>query len=126
MTLLLLFACTGAPSETGATITILSPLPESRVCGTPLVLTTAVTGITLVDPFPDDTDPPEAGTGHIDLAINGQEEDDWMYSGEQIVVTGLADGYYQVKVELSSADHTPIEPYAGDLVYVTIDSGVCG
>ena len=130
MTLLfLLLACTGAtPDDTAsdiATIAILSPLDEATVCGAPLVVTTEVNGITLVDPFPDDTDLPEPGTGHIDLAMNGQEEDDWMFAGEQIVVTDIANGYYQLKVELSSADHTPIEPYAGDLVYIRVDASVC-
>ena len=134
VTLLLLLACTGpTPDDTAsdtaagdiATIAILSPVDEATVCGAPLVVTTEVSGIMLVDPFPDDTDLPEPGTGHIDLAMNGQEEDEWMFAGEQIVVTDIADGYYQLKVELSSADHTPIEPYAGDLVYITVAATAC-
>jgi hypothetical protein len=125
--LLLLFACTAAPdADTGdaATIEILSPSDESVVCGAPLVIQTKVTNFVLVEPFTDDTDP-EPGTGHVDVALNGQEEDDWMFGGETLALPDIADGYYQVRVELSNADHTPIEPYAGDLVYVTVDAGVC-
>jgi hypothetical protein len=67
----------------------------------------------------------EAGTAHLDVALNGQEEAEWMFSGEQIVMADIADGYYQLKVELSGADHRPIDPYAGDVIYVTVDATVC-
>jgi hypothetical protein len=129
----LLLACTGS-GDTGACsddaadpcVAILSPADEAVVCGTPLVVDTEVGGITLVDPFPEgSTEVGEAGTAHLDVALNGQEEAEWMFSGEQIVMADIADGYYQLKVELSGADHRPIDPYAGDVIYVTVDASVC-
>ncbi|MDP2311417.1 MAG: hypothetical protein Q8P41_00815 [Pseudomonadota bacterium] len=131
MTLLhLLLACTGAPACSHDAdlpcVAILSPAEEATVCGAPLVVDTVVGGVVLVDPFPDgSTEVGEAGTAHLDVALNGQEEDDWMFSGERIVMNDIEDGYYQLRVELSGADHRPIEPYAGDLVYITVSAGVC-
>lgn len=126
MTLLLLLACTGEPANTDPTITIVAPADESTVCGTPLVVETVVENFTLVEPFPEGTEElPEPGTGHIDLALNGQEAADWMFGGETLVLADIEDGLYQILVELSNADHTPIEPYAGDFVYVTVDAAAC-
>lgn len=106
-------------------IAILSPVEGAVVCGTPLEVKVEVTGIELVDPFPPEGTEPEEGTGHIDLSLNGQEADDWMFGGESLVVDGVEDGETQLKVELSNADHTPLEPYAGDFIYITIDHGAC-
>ena len=44
---------------------------------------------------------------------------------ERIGISEVADGLYQLKVELSNADHTAVEPYAGDFVYVTVDATRC-
>ncbi|MFN7145792.1 MAG: hypothetical protein ACK4YP_18600, partial [Myxococcota bacterium] len=128
VTLLLLLACTGEPVNTDPTITIVAPADGSTVCGTPLVVETVVENFTLVEPFPEGTEElPEPGTGHIDVALNGQEASDWMFGGETLVIPSVpdGDGAYQIKVELSNADHTPIEPYAGDYVYVTVDTAAC-
>ena len=54
--------------------------------------------------------------------LNGQDAD--MIWDESTDIEGVADGLYQLKVELSNADHTPITPYAGDLVYITVDDGL--
>lgn len=126
--LFLLLACSGAPDDTGGspTIEILSPTDEAVVCGTPLVIDTKVENIVLVEPFPEgSTEEPAAGTGHLDVALNGQEEDDWMSGAETILLPDIPDGYYRITAELSNADHTPIEPYAGDLVYATVDATAC-
>lgn len=125
--MLLLLACAGPGDDSGAdaTIQIVSPTEEATVCGDPLVIVTEVENFTLVPPFDDTGVEPEPGTGHVDVALNGQESTDWMFGGETLNLTGVEDGYYQVRVELSNADHTPIEPYAGDLVYITVDATVC-
>ena len=131
MPLLLLLACTGPTEEVCSDdsdvpcIAILSPTDEETVCGTPLVVDTEVGGVTLVDPFPDTTEEAPAGSAHLDVALNGQEEDDWMFAGERVVLNDIGDGYYQLRVELSGADHLPIEPYAGDVIYVTVSAEVC-
>ena len=123
MLYLLLAACTPA----APTIAILSPTDEAVVCGSPLVIEVDVEGIELVEPFPDgSTEEPAEGTGHVDVALNGQEEDDWMSGAETLTLPDIPDGYYRITAELSNADHSPIEPYAGDLVYATVDATVCG
>lgn len=125
--LLLLLACTGAPVDdtgTAPSIAILSPADDATVCNESLVIETRVENFVLVDPFDGGEAP---GTGHIDLAINGQEDPDTMYGGETLTVPFLEPGFvYQLKVELSNADHTPVEPYAGDFVYVTASADACG
>lgn len=126
VTLLLLLACSGPTEDTAAvpSIRITSPADGSTVCNSPLVIVTEVLNFELV-PVGDTAELP--GTGHIDLAINGQEAPETMYGEETMTVPEVASGYeYQLKVELSNADHTPIEPYAGDFVYVFADAGACG
>lgn len=129
MTLLLLaLACTGGPDPSGDTgdapsIRIVSPLDDATVCNAPVVIQVEVENFVLVDPFDGGEEP---GTGHIDLAINGQEAAETMYGGEELTVPFLDPGFlYQLKVELSNADHTPVEPYAGDFVYVTASEDAC-
>lgn len=124
--LFLALACTGG-DDTGASnapsITLLQPADDAVVCGTPLVVVTEVTGIDLIEPYGDAEDA-VPGTGHIDVALNGQ---DAVMGGEETVeIPEVADGLYQLKVELSNADHTPVEPYAGDLVYITVSAEACG
>jgi len=125
-TLLSLLACAGAPDDTGtvASLNILSPAEEATVCGTPLVILTEVENFMLVAPG-DGTEELPPGTGHIDVAVNGQEQEDWMFGGEELVLPEVGDGYWRLQVELSNADHSAIAPYAGDTVYVTIDATVC-
>jgi hypothetical protein len=126
---LLLFGCAGGDDDSGrvaptgpASIEILSPTDESTICGTPLAIELAVEGLELVAPVADPSTA-KPNTGHVDTMLNGQES--IMVWAESYEVPDLADGLYQLKVELSSADHTPIEPYAGDFVYITVSAAVC-
>jgi hypothetical protein len=126
--LLALLACTGAPADDTAAdetpfIQILVPADGATVCGTPLVVQLEVRGIRLVDPYPPEGTEPEPGTGHVDVMLNGQ--DATMSGSEEGDIADVADGAWQLKVELSNADHTPVVPYAGDFVYITVDATVC-
>jgi hypothetical protein len=40
-------------------------------------------------------------------------------------VPGVEAGEYQLKAELSNADHTPVDPYAGAFVYITVTEAAC-
>ena len=124
--LLLLIACTGGADTATSydpAISLLQPVDGSIVCGTPLGVLTEVTGIELVEAFEDPADA-LPGTGHVDVSLNGQ---DAAMGGEEAVrIEGVADGEYQLKVELSNADHTPVEPYAGAFVYITVSADACG
>ncbi len=117
--LTLLLACVSTAAETPS-VTIASPLDGATVCGTPLAVKVDVDGIVLVDPYGDVTDP---GTGHVDVMLNGQ--DVAMTATERFEVDDVPEGAYQLKVELSNADHTPIAPYAGDLIYVSVSEAAC-
>ena len=119
MLLLLALACEN-PDEGPPTVTIVSPMDEATVCGAPLAVTLEVSGLTLVPPDSGDTTP---GTGHVDVMLNGQ--DVAMTGTERFEVTGVPEGAYQLKVELSNADHTPVDPYAGDLVYIDVTEDAC-
>ncbi|MFZ5482429.1 MAG: hypothetical protein ACOZNI_37045 [Myxococcota bacterium] len=126
MLLALLLACTGGDGEeTGAvaTIRIVSPEEDDVVCGAPLHVVTEVEGLELVDPYEEGGDPAE-GTGHVDSYVNGQ--DATMSGTEEFDIVDVGDGVVQLKVELSKADHTAIEPYAGHYIYVTVDNQTCG
>jgi hypothetical protein len=121
--LLLLLACAPSWCPDGACIRLVSPVEDDVVCGSPLEVVTEVQGLTLVDPYEEGGDPAE-GTGHIDSYLNGQNS---IMSGEpDFEIPDVADGLTQLKVELSKADHTAIEPYAGDFLYITVDSSACG
>lgn len=127
MTLLLLLACTnGGDTDSLAgdpAITILEPVDGAVVCGAPLGVVTEVSGIELVQPY-DDPEEAVPGTGHVDVSLNGQ--DAAMGGEETVEIPAVDDGQYQLKVELSNADHTPVEPYAGDFVYITVSADACG
>jgi hypothetical protein len=116
--LLVLLGCGGEPEA--ASISILSPQDGAIVCGPLLVVELEVAGIELVDPYGGTEEP---GTGHIDIALNGQ--DVAMSDAERVEIPDVSDGVYQLKAELSNADHTPVEPYAGDFVYITVDAESC-
>ncbi len=119
--LLLALACQ-AGTEDPATVTILSPADGAVVCGSPLVVETEVTGITLVHPYePPDPLPPDSG--HLDVTLNGQ--DAAMTDQETVTIDEVPDGLYELAVELSDANHEPLEPYAGDVVVIEVDAGVC-
>jgi hypothetical protein len=119
----LLLACgEGKDTDGEASIAILSPTDGAVVCGLPLDVTVEVTGVELADPYlPEDQI--EEGMAHIDVSLNGQES--VMAGEESFEIPDVTDGEYQLKVELSGADHEPIEPYAGDYIYVSVDAGSC-
>ena len=122
--LLTLWACAGGEvvSDGDPTIALLAPLDGETVCGDPLVVDVGVANIVLVAPL-DDPEQAEPGTGHVDIMLNGQDADMvWETTAE---IEDVEDGEYQLKVELSYADHTPVVPYAGDLIYVTVSDAVC-
>ncbi len=121
-------ACTDAAGDSGLvnggdpTIELVSPQEGDTVCGTPLAVEVFVANMVLVEPV-EDVSFAESGTGHVDIALNGQ--DAAMVWSETTDLAEVADGAYQLKVELANADHTPVEPYAGDLAYITVSAAVC-
>ncbi len=103
-------------------VAIVSPVEGDRVCGSPLVVELDVRGITLVDPY-DPPDPLPKDSAHIDCMLNGQ--DALMSADPHLEISGWEDGEYQLKVELSRADHAPLEPYAGDFLYLHLATAEC-
>ena len=95
---------------------ILVPADGATVCGTPLHVELDVQGLAFTDP--DDLDGP-----HVDVMLNGQ--DVRMVAADSFDLPDVADAAWQLKVELSGADHAPIVPYAGDFVYVTVAEAAC-
>lgn len=122
MLLFVLFACQ-EPESGVATITLDSPTDGEVVCGTPLPVLTTVTGIELVDPYPPEGTEAEPGTGHIDVSLNGQ--DVFMTGTADFEIPDVAEGAWQLKVELSNADHTALLPYAGQFIYVEVSAEAC-
>jgi len=112
--------CTSGPEELPS-ITILSPADDAVVCGEPLLVSLEVENFTLVSV--DEEAEAQSGEGHIDLSLNGQEVA--MDADESFSISEVADGLWRLQVVLVNADHSPVEPYAGDFVYVTVDQGVC-
>lgn len=125
----LFFACSAGNldstliNEGNPYIELLSPVEGATVCGSPLIVEVSVTNLKLVEPV-EDVDYAESGTGHVDISLNGQ--DAAMVWDEHADISDVPDGEYQIKVELSNADHTAVEPYAGDLAYITVSSATCG
>lgn len=122
LALLLVHCGPAEDSSVTASIEILAPRDGDVVCGEPLHVETAIEGVTLVDPY-DPPDPLPEGAAHVDLTLNGQ--DALMSDRPEMDVPDVADGEFQLKVELSKADHTPLLPYAGDFLYVTVSSAAC-
>jgi hypothetical protein len=128
LTILVLLSC--AESVDGSDIVnngepyiaLLSPTEGDTVCGTPLRVEVEVANIELVEPV-EDAAQAEPGTGHVDIMLNGQDAS--MVWVTETDISNTADGEWQLKVELSYADHTPVVPYAGDLAYITVSSEVC-
>lgn len=123
--LLFLMGCAGDDSRNGGGdpfIELLSPTEGEVVCGTPLYVEVDVANIELVAPV-DDSSQAKPGTGHVDITLNGQ--DAAMVWEVETDLADVADGEWQLKVELSYADHTPVIPYAGDLAYITVSKEVC-
>ena len=125
--LMLLLACAGESQDDSGTngdpfVAILTPAADAIVCGSPLVVEVEVRNLTLVAPVTDTADA-EPGTGHVDIMLNGQ--DAAMIWDMRAEISEVEDGPWQLKVELSNADHTPVEPYAGDLIYITVSAATC-
>jgi len=124
--LLWMLACTvgtGADSEGGdPSILLLVPVDGATVCGEPLQVEVQVRHLDLVPPE-EDTDLVQPGTGHVDIMLNGQDVS--MIWEQTTAIHGVADGVYQLRVELSNADHSPVQPYAGDLAYITVQNSSC-
>ncbi len=118
----LFFAC--VPEDTTPSITLITPVEGDVICGSRIAVVTEVTGLVLVDPYPADSSAePKPGTGHVDLTLNGQ---DWFMAGsESFTVPDVTPGAWQLKVELSKSDHTAVEPYAGDFIYVEVTGEPC-
>jgi len=104
-----------APGTDGTpSVRILAPTDGASLCDPDVDVALAVEGITLFDPATDGGQ----GTGHVDVMLNGQ--DALMTASEAFTLHGVEVGAWQLKVELSNADHTPVEPYAGDFVYINV------
>jgi hypothetical protein len=113
----------GCPAEEGApALLIAAPVDGTVVCGSPLHVELEVTDFVLV-PLTDGTDV-EPGTGHVDVYLNGQPAT--MVEALSFDLPEVAPGAWQLRAELVNADHTAIDPYVGDLVYVTVDPDACG
>lgn len=127
--LLVMMACsTQDPGDSAvddvASVTILSPADGATVCTT-FDVELDIRGVVLVDPY-SPPDPLPEGAAHVDLTLNGVDAE--MTQGESVTLgpPDIESGFtYQLKVELSAADHTPIDPYAGDFVYVTAETSAC-
>ena len=119
---LLMAGCVPSTSDGDPSISIVEPLDGTTVCGTPLHVEVDVENLELVAPV-DDPENALPGTGHVDIMLNGQ--DAAMVAVTSTDVADVDEGEWQLKVELSNADHTPVEPYAGDLVYIVVSAGEC-
>jgi hypothetical protein len=110
----------GVDTGSGPTLVILSPADGSTICGAPLRVEVAVSGMVLADPYAPVAEP---GTGHLDVALNGQEV--LMTDQLSFEVEDVGDGTWQLLVELSNADHTPVDPYVADTVTLTTAASAC-
>lgn len=123
-----LFACTGpgdtVDTDVGAwpTLAITAPTADSVVCGAPLQVTLAITDFRLVPP--EDGSEPHPGEGHVDVFLNGQSAA--MTPSENFVIDDVADGAWQLRADLASADHQALIPNVGDLVYFSTSTAACG
>ena len=118
----LALACTKAEPEGDPSLVIVSPEDGATVCGDPLTIKVDVQDFQLVPLTGGDRVSP--GTGHVDVFLNGQSAT--MVSEEMLSLDGVEDGEWQLKCELVNADHTALEPYVADLVYITVDATACG
>ncbi len=117
----LLLLAAAACAEVGVpAIVVLEPVDGEAVCGSPLVVQVEVSDFELI-PVEDGVDQPY-GSGHVDVFLNGQS----VAMGDQTTYDlTVEEGDVQLRVELVNANHTSLEPYAGQTVYVTVDSDAC-
>jgi hypothetical protein len=123
-----LWGCGGA----SPTLLLLEPADDATVCGSPLEAMVAVTGFKLEEP-PGNPKEAKPGTGHVDVTLNGQDVAmvwDAVREGEawhtEVVIDEVDDGEYQLKAELSNGDHSAVQPYVGDFIYITVSAEACG
>ena len=100
---------------------VASPADGSTVCGTPLAIELEIANFVLVDPSAGSEAHP--GEGHVDVYLNGQSVA--MNADESFEIPIVDDGAWQLRAELVNADHTAVEPYAGDVVFFTADNTLC-
>jgi hypothetical protein len=114
----------GCPDDDDATgeiaLTLVSPTDGEVVCGDPLEVVTVVENFTLVNETIED---PPPDTGHLHVYLNGQEYA--QSDSPEVVVTGVTDGEYQLRVDLARADHQALDPYVGTTIYITVDNSLC-
>lgn len=116
-----LIGCTGEDSASGPiALTLLSPKDGDIVCGSPLRVETDVENFTLTNETIEDA---PSNVGHMHVYLNGQEV---AQSEEEVVaISDVADGAWQLRVDLALANHEALDPYVGQTVYITVDHTVC-
>lgn len=116
-------SATDSADEPGTpSITILEPADGATVCATSFHVVLEIENLILVDPY-EPPDPLPEGSGHVDVMLDGQDVE--MTQGEELDVAAASGFTHQLKAELSNADHTPIEPYAGDFIYIQAEDSAC-
>lgn len=120
--LLNLLGCTAEPAADGPiAITLLSPEDGATVCGTPLHVETSIENFTLTNESLPDA---PSNVGHLHVYLNGQEV---AQAEEEVVdVSEVADGEWQLRVDLALSNHEALDPYVGQTVYITVDNALCG
>ncbi len=104
-------------------LAIVSPTDGATVCSTAFEVKLDISGITLLDPY-DPPDPLPPCAGHVDLDLNGVDAN--MTGTDTTTITTAEDGFeYRLKAELSNADHTPMDPYVGQYVFITASEAAC-
>lgn len=125
---LMLLACAGEVDSGGdPVLTLVSPLDQDVVCGAPLAIEVAVENFTLGN---DASDDPPDDLGHVHPYLNGEEVGQ-EYKASFVVAhmpdgSDIAEGVWQLRVELARADHKAVEPYTSDKAYITVDNSKCG
>lgn len=116
-----LIGCTGTDSAAGPiALTLLSPKDGDTVCGTPLLVETDIENFTLTN---DSNEDAPSNVGHMHVYLNGQEVA--QSEEETVAVSDVADGAWQLRVDLALANHEALDPYVGQTVYITVDHTVC-
>lgn len=123
--LLTLFGCAGeGPSDSGScdpSIELVSPADGDTVCGSPLVIEATVSDFELTN---EEIDDPPPCIGHLHVYLNGQEAA--QADKGRVEVNDVADGTWQLRLDLQNADHTALTPYVGtDPVYITVAAAGC-
>lgn len=105
-------------------VAFLSPEDGATVCGDPFEAEIELRGFELIEEVVTDPENLPDGKGHAHFYLNGQS----VYESAATAATfdePVSDGAYQLKVELANANHSPVEPYVSDLIYITVDSAAC-